>query len=278
MRTNLHCHTTASDGELTPQNVVALAARKRVSVLAITDHDNVDGHAEAITAGQTLGVKIIPGIEISALSPQCEVHILGYGIVLAPSNPATKKIYTLREIRDSRAKKIIEKLAALGITVNFSRVQAIAGDGVIGRPHIAKALIEQKVVNDVQYAFDNYLAEGKPAYVPHLGLTPAQAVALIHDVGGIAVLAHPSLYKTDLQALLKQLVGFGLDGIEIYHPDNPQEHQQIYLNWAKKYGLIVTGGSDFHNNSSEHIDQFAQFSLSAYQLKAFLARLPSTIT
>ncbi len=267
---NLHCHTTASDGELSPTALVALAAQLGVTTLAITDHDTIAAHDEAIAAGLAHGVRIIPGIEVSALSPQGEVHILGYGVrVTSPTSAIAQQIAGLREVRDGRARKIIAKLAKLGIVLEFERVRSIAGDAVVGRPHIAKALVEIGAVRDTQQAFDRYLAEGKPAFSPHQGLTPAQAIQLIHNAGGIAVFAHPSLYVGNIAELFGDLLVNGLDGIEVYHASNPTEHRASYLSWAIKHSLIITGGSDFHRDTPEDRALFCQFSLSNEQMARF---------
>ena len=271
---NLHCHTTASDGELSPTALVALAAQLGVTTLAITDHDTIAAHDEAIAAGLAHGVRIIPGIEVSALSPQGEVHILGYGVrVTSPTSAIAQQIAGLREVRDGRARKIIAKLAKLGIVLEFERVRSIAGDAVVGRPHIAKALVEIGAVRDTQQAFDRYLAEGKLAFSPHQGLTPAQAIQLIHNAGGIAVFAHPSLYVGNIAELFGDLLVNGLDGIEVYHASNPLEHRTSYLSWAVKHGLIVTGGSDFHRDTPENRALFCQFSLSTEQMASFNSAL-----
>lgn len=273
-RSNLHCHTTASDGELSPTDLVALAAQLGVTTLAITDHDTIAGHDEAMTAGVVRGVRVIPGIEVSALSPQGEVHILGYGVrVTSPQSPVAQKIASLREVRDARANKIIAKLAQLGVVLTFAHVKRIAGDAVVGRPHIAKALVELGAVTDTQQAFDRYLGEGKPAFSPHEGLTPAQAIQLIHEAGGVAVFAHPSLYVGNIAKLFADLLVSGLDGIEVYHSDNPEDHRQTYLGWAGKHGLLVTGGSDFHHDSSDNRAIFSSFSLSAEEMARFDAAL-----
>lgn len=245
MITELHCHTTASDGLLTPADVVRLAKRRDVAVLAITDHDTVAAHDEAMAAGAELNLRIIPGIEISALSPQGEVHVLGYNV--RPTDDATiQTLNGLRGVREARARGMIDKLAALGIDVPFERVKALAGDAMIGRPHLARVLVEMGSVSNMQEAFDLYLAEGRPAFVPHEGLTPAQAVDLIHAAHGVAVLAHPALYRGDLDTLLADLLAAGLDGIEVFYPLHTPAQIEQYKFIASKHNLVMTGGSDFH--------------------------------
>lgn len=245
MITELHCHTTASDGLLSPADVVRLAKQRDVTLLAITDHDTIAAQDEAMAAGAELNLRIIPGIEISALSPQGEVHVLGYNV--RPTDDATiQTLNGLRGVREARARGMIDKLAALGIQVPFERVQALAGDAMIGRPHLARVLVEIGAVGSMQEAFDLYLADGKPAFVPHEGLTPAQAVDLIHAAHGVAVLAHPALYRGDLDTLLADLLAAGLDGIEVFYPMHTPAQIEQYKTIAAKHNLVMTGGSDFH--------------------------------
>jgi predicted metal-dependent phosphoesterase TrpH len=189
---------------------------------------------------------VLRGIEVSALSDEGkEVHVLGYGV--QPSDDATQsKLESLRDVREARAKALLAKLSALGISISFHQVKAFAGDGMIGRPHVARAMMEAGVVQTLNQAFDEYLGEGKPAFVAHEGLTPQQAIALIHKAHGAAVLAHPMLYKGDLNTLLEGTILAGLDGIEAFYPMHTPEQTQAFVRLADKQGLIVTGGSDFH--------------------------------
>jgi predicted metal-dependent phosphoesterase TrpH len=243
--TELHCHTLASDGLLTPSELVELAHLRDIHVLAITDHDTVAAHDEAAAACLPHNIVFIPGIEISSLAAQGEVHMLGYGV--APTDPDTRqRIQALRNVRDSRAKGMVTKLHALGIPVSYERVKQIAGDAMVGRPHVARALLEGNWVASRQQAFDEYLAEGKPAFVPHTGLTPIEAVELIHQAGGVAVMAHPGLFAGDADRLLDELVQHGLDGVEVYYPLHNPEQTRKYAAFAQAHQLLVTGGSDFH--------------------------------
>jgi len=245
MLTELHCHTTASDGLLDPSALIALAQRQGIGVLAVTDHDTFAANAEAARAGQALGIQVIPGIEVSSLDTAGEVHVLGYGI--APKDPDTlAKLASLRGVREARARAILANLDRLGIHIDFKVVQALAGDAMIGRPHIARALVNAGIVATQQQAFDEYLAEGKPAFVRHLGLTPAQAVALIHAARGVAVLAHPSLFRGDLDVLLAGMLAAGLDGLETYYPWHTPEQIAHFEHIAHDHNLVRTGGSDFH--------------------------------
>ena len=274
MRTELHCHTTASDGLCSPAEVVRLAHVRNVGLLAITDHDTIAGHDEAVAAGEALGVRVIRGIEISALSRSGEVHVLGYGV--RPTDEATgARIASLRSVREVRARGILAKLAGFGIHIPFDRVQALAGDAMIGRPHVARAMVQIGAVATEQEAFDVYLAEGKPAFVPHQGLTPAQAVQLIHDAGGLAVLAHPGLYAGDLAGLLDQMIPAGLDGIEAFYPLHTPEQTTQYVKIARQHRLLMTGGSDFHGPRGDAELTLGTVNVPCEAIAALVDRLPA---
>jgi predicted metal-dependent phosphoesterase TrpH len=250
MLTELHCHSTASDGVFSPSDLVAYAHAAGVELLALTDHDTIAGHEEAMQAAARVGLRVIPGIEISALSKLGEIHILGYN--MRPQTDALREqIAKLRDARAGRAKAILQKLHELGIDIPFEAVQKLAGDAIIGRPYIARALVEGGFVKDTQAAFDLYLADGKPANVPMQVLDPAQAIALIHASGGVAVVAHPGLYHCDHAALIANLAAHGLDGIEVYYPDHAPADVQKFEALARQHGLIRTGGSDFHTPLGE---------------------------
>jgi predicted metal-dependent phosphoesterase TrpH len=222
-----------------------LARLRNVTLLAITDHDTIAANDEAISAGRDEGVRVIPGIEVSSLSKQGEVHVLGYGI--RPSDEKTlDTLASLRGVREARARGILAMLETLGVHLPFERVQAFAGDGMIGRPHVARALVEAGIVASEQEAFDRYIAEGKPAFVPHSSLTPPQAVELIHAAHGVAVLAHPGLYRGDMDTLLASLLAVGLDGIEAFYPMHTSDQMARYIEIARRHDLLLTGGSDFH--------------------------------
>lgn len=272
MRFELHCHTTASDGRLTPTQLLELARDRDIRALAITDHDTISGHAEACAAGQRLGVRVIPGIEISALFENKEVHVLGYGV--RPTDSRTLAVIeSLQQVRVSRAKAILARLGALGVPVAFERVAQMAGDGMIGRPHIARALIEAGHVPAFQDAFDSYLAEGAPAFVANDALTPAEAVALIHAAHGCAVMAHPALFRGDLDALFEHMLAAGLDGVEVYHPDNPLDARPGYLARVEQHKLLATGGSDFHAFGGGNEATLGSISLPADTLQKLDARM-----
>ncbi len=272
MRTELHCHTTESDGLYTPAEIVHLARARDIALIAITDHDTIAGNDEAATAGSAQGVRVIRGIEVSALSCQGETHVLGYGVW--PGDSATlARIAALRGARESRARSILGKLARFGIHIPFEQVRALAGDAMIGRPHIARAMVMAGAVQTEQEAFDLYLAEGKPAFTPHEGLTPAQAVQLIHDAGGLAVLAHPGLYAGDLSALLDEMIPAGLDGIEVFYPLHTPEQTARFAELARRHRLLLTGGSDFHGPRGDAELSLGSIHVPPEHIEALLARL-----
>ena len=272
MRTDLHCHSSASDGALTPREVVQLARKRAIDIIALTDHDTIAGHAEALAAGLELGVRVIPGIEISALGKQGETHVLGYGVE-PEDEPTRATLLALRATRESRARRILANLLRLGIAIDFNQIKAIAGDGMIGRPHIARAMLNRGAVSTTQEAFDVYLAEGKPAYAPNDALDPFQAIDLIHRARGVAVLAHPAFTHGDVEALLASMIRHGLDGIEAHYPQHTPEQTKRYAEIAREHGLLVTGGSDFHGLTPGAQFEFGETGLPAGTIEALDARI-----
>jgi len=252
MGADLHIHSTESDGELTPTQIVNEAYKIGLNTISITDHDCVEGVTEAIMAAKNFDLTVIPGIEFSTLYNQQEVHILGYFIDVSNRNLRQETAYIAEE-RKTRAKKIISKLKHLGINLSYKRVQEIAGGNVIGRPHIALAMIEKGYINSVQQAFTPQYFDNKGrAYVARYKMSPKRAIKLINDANGVAVVAHPGLCYRGYglkEEDIKSLVEVGLDGIEVYHSAHNNEQKILYLQLASKYKLLVTGGSDFHGQS-----------------------------
>jgi predicted metal-dependent phosphoesterase TrpH len=241
---DLHVHTTASDGRLTPQEIVELAAKQGVGLLAIADHDSVAAYAPAVEAARAYpGLKIIPAIELSSHAPGNEVHILGYFIQCA-SPVLEDELKILRDSREERARAMVVKLQGMGLDITLERVQEIAGAGSMGRPHIAQALMEKGLVNDFREVFDKYIGQGGPAYVDRHKLSPEQAIGLVLCCGGIPVLAHPTTLNLD--ALLPGMLAAGLMGLEVYYKDYFPETRQDLANLARKHRLIATGGTDYH--------------------------------
>jgi len=243
MPADLHIHTTFSDGTFSSEEIVRLAKKAGLKTISITDHDTVDGIEPGIKEGEKLGVEVIPGIEFTTEVPEAEIHILGYYIDY--KLPQLKEILKkIQEDRISRIYKIVEKLDKLGVRLNSQRVFEIAGHGSAGRPHVARALIEAGHVRSIRQAFDKYLNYGAPAYVAHFRLTPEEAIKLILEAKGIPVLAHPAVSNFD--SIIPDLLAAGLKGIEVYYSGHSREDKKHYLGLARKYNLLVTGGSDFH--------------------------------
>ena len=246
LKADLHLHSTASDGTLTPADVVRLAAREGYTLIALTDHDSMDGVAEAMAEARACGVTLIPGVELSC-GAQREIHILGYG--MDPQDAALAAFCRARrEQRIARTRRMVDLLAQHGAPVAFERVAELAR-GVMGRPHVARALVEAGHVTSVSEAFDRYIGTGKCAYVPKEDVRVADAVRLIHGAGGAAVLAHPMELKmgeTALASLIGEWKSQGLDGIEVWHPSAQNNHAAFLHRLAREEGLLVTGGSDFH--------------------------------
>jgi predicted metal-dependent phosphoesterase TrpH len=255
-RLDFHLHTTHSDGSCTPSEVIALAAKAGVTALAITDHDITTGVPEATAAGKDLGIEIIPGIEISSLLRGSELHILGYFLDYHDAR-LNERLTSLRESRHRRNPKIIERLQAAGIDITYDEVRALAGTDSVGRPHIARVLMEKGVVASAKEAFNQWLADGRPAYVPRDLPTPAEAILWIKEAKGLAVLAHPTWVKTTegtLTDLVRILKADGLDGVEVHYSTHTARQTREYLALAKQQGLLVTGGSDFHGLTKPDIE------------------------
>jgi predicted metal-dependent phosphoesterase TrpH len=267
---DLHCHSTASDGTFSPTDVLKLAKERGLSALALTDHDTINGVAEASRVAAELGIDFLPGIEISAEYPHPgTMHILGYGI--DPNSSVLRDLTaTLLGGRDDRNPRIIAKLQELGVAITMeeveteAKVEVASVDGgppkkkPIGRPHIAAILLRKGYVSSIKQAFDKYLAPGGLAYFDKERLAPHTALQMINDSGGIAVLAHPIQlrYTNDaqLETVLKDLVDHGLAGIEVIHSDHDEKLIQQYTELGKRYGLVMTGGSDFHGTNKKDID------------------------
>lgn len=247
-RADLHAHTTASDGSLSATDLVRRAAENDVSVLAITDHDTLDAVREAIVAGVEHGVRIVPGIELSVRMPTGTMHLLGY--FFEPEPPAlVARLAELRAARERRAQSIVARLASLGAPIDYAQVRARAR-GSIGRPHIAETLVAAGHATDRQDAFDRFLADGAAAWVPSEGLAPEEAVELVRAGGGAPVLAHPASLRMsakDLTRFVQRLTAAGLAGIEVHRPEHTEERRRQLRTLAQRFGLVATGGSDFHH-------------------------------
>jgi predicted metal-dependent phosphoesterase TrpH len=251
MKIDLHVHTNASDGRLSPAAVVALAARQEVGLLAIADHDTVEGYLKATEAVKDYPeMKLIPAIELSSHAPGNEVHILGY-FISCDSPRLDCELKNLRSSREERARAIVAKLRGLGLDITLERVQEIAGTGSVGRPHIAQAIMEKGYANEFREVFDKYIGQGGPAYVDRHKLSPEQAIELVLHCGGIPVLAHPT--TVNLDAHLPGMLAAGLMGLEVYYKDYLPETRQDLANLAHKHRLLATGGTDYHGIEPDEV-------------------------
>ena len=244
-KVDLHVHSTASDGRYRPQEVVRRAAGLGLEVIALTDHDTVDGIAEAITEARKSGqLQLIPGVEVSTDVPSGEVHVLGYFIDYT-SGELAGVLKRFRSSREGRAQGMIARLAELGIHISWERVREIAGNGTIARPHIAQAMLEKGYIKSIKEAFDKYIARDGPAYVEREKMTPAEAVQLIRRNHGVAVMSHPFTVP-EPEGVIAELKAAGMAGIEAYYDSYSNEQIGALLAMAKDHGLMVTGGSDYH--------------------------------
>ena len=245
-RADLHTHTSASDGLLTPGQLVLLASQRGLAAIAITDHDTVEGVSAALAIADP-GLRVVAGVELSCAVEGADVHLLGYGVDVTSSGLTTFLTERADE-RRARAAAIVDRLGEIGVPVSLARVTELAGRGTVGRPHVARALVEAGHVSSIGNAFDLYLGHGRPAHVERPGLTPQRAIEVIHAAGGAAVLAHP-LYSPGYVDFLPDLVVAGLDGLEVVYPDHNEATERRLAALARSHGLIATGGSDFHADS-----------------------------
>lgn len=268
---DLHTHTTCSDGCLSPDALVAEASRRGIAALAITDHDTVDGLAEGFAAGHQYGVEVIAGIELSVTVREEEVHLLGYGFDEA-NDRLTAYLRHFRDIRRQRAEAMVGRLHGLGVMLPWAAVAAQAGDGVFGRPHVARALAAEGWCVSYEEAFATYLHDDGPAFVAKPRFPAREALQMLHNAGGIGVLAHPGHWTAD--AVVMQMIQAGLDGIEVVHPAHDDELTAYYRQLAADFFLIETGGSDYHG-FSEHDDAvLGTYGLSPAQMERLRRRLP----
>jgi 3',5'-nucleoside bisphosphate phosphatase len=239
---DLHSHSTASDGAFAPAVVIQEAHKAGLSAIALTDHDTTAGLAEAHAEGQRLGIRVVPGVELSAVEADHETHMLG--LHLGSTVPIDAKLAQLRDMRRTRAAKIVDLLNSNGVRITLESVLEQAGGAAIGRPHVARALIAEGWAVDSRDAFDRYLATGRPGFVPKEQLTVRDAIALIHAAGGIAVVAHPGSQGT--RERIEMLLKDGLDGVEVRHPSHSAEDIARLMALVEHFGLVASGGSDWH--------------------------------
>lgn len=278
---DLHTHSTFSDGNLTPEELVQEAARLKLHALALTDHDGMDGVPRFLAACERAGVRGVAGVEISVDCPTGTQHMLGYFV---DTNHAELQavLARLRTARQERNRAILERLNRLGYPLTWEEVAAFAGEEVVGRPHFAQALEARGAVRSKEEAFERLLAKGRPAYADRYRLSPPASIRLISAAGGVPVLAHPSsldLPPAALRETVEQLVAHGLQGIEVYYPEHGSQQEREYLELAGTFSLVPTGGSDFHGAFNPQVRLgvgFGNLRVPDEILAALEARRPAT--
>lgn len=243
---DLHLHTVFSDSTYTPQELIREAKRVGLDCISVVDHDTVSGIQDCLNLAERDNIEVLPGIELTVEYVGLEVHILGY-LIDDENKILREKLEQLKKDRVERIHKITDKLKAIGINLGPERVFDIAGGGTVGRLHVARALVKEGLTSSIGEAFQKYIGDNCPAYVLGFRLTPYEAVSLIKTAGGIAVLAHP--YSLNRDELIPELIDCGMMGLEVYYPEHTQAVTNSYLGLAKKYNLLVTGGSDCHGDA-----------------------------
>ncbi|MGI6772558.1 MAG: PHP domain-containing protein [Clostridiales bacterium] len=251
---DLHTHTNKSDGTMTPSELVRHAKESGLAAIALTDHDTVAGIEEAVSEGRRVGLEVIPGIELSVIS-ETETHIIG--LYIDPKakalDRAMEKIIESRNVRNIETSRLLKEL---GIDISVKEAEELAEGGIVGRIHFAKLMVQKGYSETVKEAFDNYLATGKPAFCGRQGITAKEAIEIIRDSGGYSFAAHLHLMRRDdenLRAYIKELKGYGLDGIEGYYTDYSPEMHEKYMMLARELHLKISGGTDFHAGTKPHI-------------------------
>lgn len=276
---DLHVHSTASDGTMTPAEVVRYAKSKGLTAIALTDHDTVDGLQEAIEEGNKVGLEVIPGVELSAEYNEKEVHILGLFIDYK-SEKLLDKLNELRINKEERNPKMIEKLNKLGFEITMEDVAAEAFSGSnVNRAHFAAALKKKGYIGEMKEAFDKYIGNDKPAFVKRKKILPSEAIDMIKTSSGIPIVAHPYIRDREPKVIEKMIVDLkndGIEGIEVYHSEHNEYKTGILLEIAKRYGLLVSGGSDFHGKIKPDLEigvGFGNLRIGYYWLEKLKTRL-----
>lgn len=241
---DLHLHSYYSDGRLSPEELVRVAAEVGLAAVSVADHDTIAGQKEAISAGSRYGVEVIPGIEFSIDEEEADIHILGY--LFDPDDLRLVECSkSLERSRRERIRSIAGRLTGLGIDIGFDEVMALSGRGTVGRLHVARILLDKGLIGDIQEAFWKYLGKGRPAFVPRESLSVEEVTAVIHGAGGVSVWAHPGAGIRN-EGLVDRMLSAGIGGFESVHPNHSSEISAAIESEAERLGLVVTGGSDFH--------------------------------
>ena len=269
-KVDLHTHTYFSDGALSPRELVMRAHEVGISVLSITDHDNIDGLESADVVAKDFGIEVVPGVELSSTLGTKDIHILGY--MFDPSNKHLREtLEFLKKERFIRAERIVRKLNNLDLPLDFDLVVERAGYGAVGRPHIAAAMLDEGLTSDYAEAFEQYIGDSCPAFEPKYRISPEDAVDIIANAGGISIVAHPGWYISESD--LSYLIRAGIDGIEVVHPAHDQNRVRYYRGIASTYFLLESGGSDFHGGKRNDYQNFGTYSVTQDMLDAMKRRL-----
>lgn len=268
---DLHVHTNCSDGLFSPEKVVDLAVEANLNGIAVTDHDTITGIEIAIKHSEKYNnFTVIPGIELSTIHMDEEVHILGYFINYKDSK-IIETTNLLRQSRLTRGEKIIEKINNLGFEISLKEVKELSGEGYIGRPHIARAMVNKGYISSVSEGFEKYLNRGRPAYVERYKISTKETINLIKGSGGLAVLAHPGLLKNP--SIIDYCISLGIDGIECIHSKHNEEEQNAFLEIAKSNNLIITAGSDFHGDTKDENQLLGKYWINIESITEFKERI-----
>jgi predicted metal-dependent phosphoesterase TrpH len=267
---DLHSHSTASDGQFAAAEVAEQAAAAGLCVWALTDHDSVAQLEVGAAAAARLGLRFVPGVELSVQLDSREIHILGH-FVDAQSAPLRSFEDLLAEKRRVRMGEIIQKLAALGVALNPEEIERFSGGKTLGRPHVARAMVEKGIVGSVKEAFDRFLGDGRPAYVGRYRLSAQEAIDLVRGAGGAATVAHPGVNRIERGDLMR-LAAWGLSGVEAYHPDHVPSQREKYLGVARELDLVPTAGSDYHGEAVAPDRRLGMVTMSEDELAALEAR------
>jgi hypothetical protein len=269
-KADLHLHTTFSDGALSPSELIARASQAGLTTISITDHDHTGALDEAAASAAAHGIEVVPGVELSTIVGDADVHILGY-FIDHHDQRLQEYLGLFRLERRKRAERIVEKLNALRLPLTLEAVLRQAGTGSVGRPHIATALVEEGLIGSYQEAFSRYIGFGKPAYETKYQITPREAIALVAAAGGLSFLAHPSTFIGE--AVLQELIDAGIDGIEVVHPSHSPELVAHYSGIVSEYFLLASGGSDFHGGKRNDRDAFGKYTISTEYVEMMRRRL-----
>ncbi|MDX9759031.1 MAG: PHP domain-containing protein [Bacteroidota bacterium] len=269
-KVDLHTHTYFSDGALSPRELVMRAHEVGISILSVTDHDNIDGLESADAVAKDFGIEVVPGVELSSTLGTKDVHILGY--LFDPSNKHLREtLEFLKKERFIRAERIVRKLNNLDLPLDFDLVVERAGYGAVGRPHIAAAMLDEGLTSEYAEAFEQYIGDSCPAFEPKYRISPEDAVDIIANAGGVSIVAHPGWYISESD--LSYLIRAGIDGIEVVHPAHDQNRVRYYRGIASTYFLLESGGSDFHGGKRNDYQNFGTYSVTQDMVDAMKRRL-----